>query len=156
MEPTINLSGGEALVRMCVEGLRWKQQVMDVRPRLSWMIYVTGVHEQMTQIVSGLELDALVYCRLNPSGSTLHWMESPDGTHVLSISPGHYYNEWTSVFRTTIPLEEKQLQALVNDINIRGDHCPPMKRLSGRKVELCRTFLVVFPQFVLNKQKRPL
>ena len=33
LEPTINLSGGKALVKMGVEGLRWQQHVMGVRPR---------------------------------------------------------------------------------------------------------------------------
>jgi Glycosyl hydrolases family 38 N-terminal domain. len=69
LEPTINLSGGEALVKMGVEGLRWQQQVMGVRPRLAWMIDVTGVHEQMGQIVSGLGLDGMVYTRDNATGS---------------------------------------------------------------------------------------
>jgi len=86
LEPTINLSGGEALVKMGVEGLRWQQGVMGVRPRLSWMIDVTGVHEQMAQIVAGLNLEALVYCRLNPTGSTLHWLQSPDGTRTIGAS----------------------------------------------------------------------
>jgi len=40
------------------------------------------------QIVSGLGLDALIYTRDNPTGSTLHWQESPDGTRVLTLSPG--------------------------------------------------------------------
>ena len=53
LEPTINLSGGEALVKMGVEGLRWQQQVMGARPRLVWAIDVTGVHEQMAQIAVG-------------------------------------------------------------------------------------------------------
>jgi len=118
LEPTINLSGGEALVKMGIEGLRWQKQVMGVSPRLSWMIDVTGVHEQMAQIVSGLGLEALVYCRLNPTGSTLHWMESPDGTRILAISPGHYI-DWTSMFRAKEPLDEKQLQLLAEDIRSR-------------------------------------
>ncbi len=118
LEPTINLSGGEALVKMGVEGLRWQQQVLGVRPRLSWMIDVCGVHEQMAQIVSGLGLDALVYCRLNPTGSTLHWLESPDGTRTLAISPGHYL-EWRPMFGAKEPLAEKQLLALADDIRAR-------------------------------------
>ena len=125
LEPTINLSGGEALVKMGVEGLRWQQQVMGVRPRLSWMIDVTGVHEQMAQIVSGLGLEALVYCRLNPSGSTLHWLESPDGTRTLAISPGHYL-EWRPMFGAKEPLAEKQLQALADDIRVRLEPLPPI------------------------------
>lgn len=130
LEPTINLSGGEALVKMGVEGLRWQKQVMGVSPRLSWMIDVTGVHEQMAQIVSGLGLEALVYCRLNPTGSTLHWMESTDGTKVLAISPGHY-NEWTPMFRAKSPLEEKQLQMLAGDIRNRIEPLPPEKDRRG-------------------------
>jgi alpha-mannosidase len=118
LEPTINLSGGEALVKMGVEGLRWQQAIFGVRPRLSWMIDVTGHHEQMAQIVSGLGLEALVYCRLNPSGSTLHWLESPDGTRTLAISPGHYL-EWRPVFRTKTPLDDKALLALAEDIRVR-------------------------------------
>jgi len=126
LEPTINLSGGEALVKMGVEGLRWQQQVMGVRPRLSWMIDVTGVHEQMAQIVSGLGLDALVYCRLNPTGSTLHWLESPDGTRTLAISPGHYL-EWRPMFGAKEPLAEKQLLALADDIRARIEPPSPDK-----------------------------
>ncbi|MDP1689732.1 MAG: hypothetical protein Q8L52_00805 [bacterium] len=126
LEPTINLSGGEALVKMGVEGLRWQQQVMGVRPRLSWMIDVTGVHEQMAQIVSGLGLEALVYCRLNPTGSTLHWLESPDGTRTLAISPGHYL-EWRPMFGAKTPLEEKQLQSLADDIRVRLKALPANK-----------------------------
>ena len=130
LEPTINLSGGEALVKMGVEGLRWQQQVMGVRPRLSWMIDVCGVHEQMAQIVAGLGLDALVYCRLNPTGSTLHWLESPDGTRTLAISPGHYL-EWRPMFGAKVPLAEKQLLALADDIRARIE--PPSPDKNGKR-----------------------
>ncbi|MHB8901421.1 MAG: glycoside hydrolase family 38 N-terminal domain-containing protein, partial [Thermoguttaceae bacterium] len=118
LEPTINLSGGEALVKMGVEGLRWQQQVMGVRPRLSWMIDVTGMHEQMAQIVSGLGLEALAYCRLNPTGSTLHWLESPDGSRTLALSPGHYL-EWRPMFGAKEPLSDEQLRLLAADIRAR-------------------------------------
>lgn len=122
VEPTIHLSGGEALVKMGVEGLPWQQQMMGVRPRLSWMIDVTGMHEQMAQIVTGLGLDALVYCRLNPTGSTMHWLESPDGTRALALSPGHYL-EWRPMFGAKEPLAEEQLLALADDIRARSE--PP-------------------------------
>ena len=93
LEPTICLSGGEALVKQGVEGLRWQEQVLGVRPRHCWMIDVTGMHEQMFQIAAGLGLDTFVHCRMNNSGSTLYWGQSPDGTRILTVSPGHY-NEW--------------------------------------------------------------
>ena len=54
LESTINLSGGEALVRLGVEGLRWYQQMFGVQPRFSWNIDVCGTHEQMPQIAVSL------------------------------------------------------------------------------------------------------
>ena len=33
LEPTINLSGGEVIVRMGVVGLRWYGKVFDLQPR---------------------------------------------------------------------------------------------------------------------------
>ena len=118
LEPTINLSGGEALVKMGVEGLRWQQQVLGARPRMIWAIDVCGMHEQMAQITAGLGLDALVYCRLNPTGSTLHWLESPDGTRTLAISPGHYL-EWRPMFSAKTPMTDEQLKKLADDIKAR-------------------------------------
>ena len=126
LEPTINLSGGEALVKMGVEGLRWQQQMLGVKPRICWAIDVCGMHEQMAQIVTGLGLDALVYCRLNPTGSTLHWLESPDGTRTLAVSPGHYL-EWQPMFGAKAPLTEKQLQQLADDIEVRLHPLPAEK-----------------------------
>jgi len=108
LESTINLSGGEALVRLGIEGLRWQKQVFGVRPRFAWTIDVCGTHDQMAQIAAGLGSEAMVYTRANPTGSTIHWMESPDGTRILALSPGHY-SELGQVFSTQDPLTEKQL-----------------------------------------------
>jgi hypothetical protein len=90
LESTINLSGGEALVRLGIEGLRWQQELFGGRPRFAWTIDVCGTHDQMAQISRGLGLAAMVYTRKNPTGSALHWAESPDGSRVLAVSPGHY------------------------------------------------------------------
>ncbi len=118
LESTINLPGGEALVKNGVEGLRWQSRVLGVRPRYAWMIDVTGTHEQMAQITAGLGLDALFYTRHNPTGSTVHWAESPDGTRVLAIAPGHY-SEWNPLFKTTQPLDETALRELKDDLDYR-------------------------------------
>ena len=123
LEPTINLSGGEALVKCGVEGLRWQQAIFGVRPRLAWMIDVTGMHEQMAQIATGLGLDGFAYCRHNPTGSSIHWAESPDGTRALAVSPGRYA-DWNPVFKTTAPLTEKQLAELHADLRWRADPTP--------------------------------
>jgi alpha-mannosidase len=123
LEPTINLSGGEALVKMGVEGLRWQEQVMGVRPRLVWAIDVTGVHEQMGQITAGLNLDGMVYTRDNPMSKVLHWLESPDGTRALGISPGHY-SEWGELFNARTPLTQAQVKQLVADVQAKARRTP--------------------------------
>jgi len=123
LEPTINLSGGEALVKMGVEGLRWQQEIFGARPRFVWAIDVTGVHEQMAQITSGLNLDALVYTRDNPTGKTMHWLEAPDGSRCLAISPGHY-SDWGPVFNTQSPLDAAALAKLVEDAKARAARTP--------------------------------
>jgi len=111
LESAINLSGGEALVRQGVEGLRWYQKMFGFKPRFSWNIDVCGTHDQMPQIASGLGLEALIYTRRNPTGKTIYWSESPDGTRILTLSPGHY-SEAGPVFSAKTPLNSDQLGQL--------------------------------------------
>ncbi len=111
LEPTVNLSGGEALVRMGVLGLRWYEQVFGLRPRYAWTIDVCGTHEQMAQIASGLGLDAMVYTRKNPTGKSIYWSVSPDGSRILTLSPGHY-SEAGSIFSSKTELSSGQLAEL--------------------------------------------
>jgi len=111
LESAINLSGGEALVRLGVEGLRWYQQVFGLKPRFSWNIDVCGTHDQMPQIATGLGLEALVYTRRNPTGKTIYWSEAPDGTRILTLSPGHY-SEAGPIFSSKTPLNAAQLKEL--------------------------------------------
>jgi alpha-mannosidase len=111
LESTVNLSGGEALVRLGVEGLRWQQKMFGVRPRFAWTIDVCGTHEQMAQLASGLGLEAMVYTRKNPTESTVHWFVSPDGSKILSLCPGHY-SELGTVMTTKEPLTPAQMAAV--------------------------------------------
>ena len=111
LESTINLSGGEALVRIGVEGLRWQEQVFGVRPRWAWNIDVCGTHEQMAQIAAGLGLEAIVYTRKNPTGSSLHWLVSPDGTRTPAVAPGHY-SSLGEVFGATAALTAKEVEEI--------------------------------------------
>ena len=134
LESTINLSGGEALVRLGLEGLRWQQSVFGVRPRFGWTIDVCGTHQQMAQICSGLGLDAMVYTRLNPTGSALHWAESPDGSRMLCISPGTYV-EFKPLFAARQPLNEKELKELRDLVLAKEKITPagaPIVILGGR------------------------
>ena len=85
LESTINLSGGEALVRLGVLGLRWYAQEFGLRPRFAWNIDTCGVHEQMAQIAAGLGLEAMVYTRKNPVGKSIFWTVSPNGSRMLTL-----------------------------------------------------------------------
>jgi alpha-mannosidase len=133
LESTVNLSGGEALVRLGVQGLRWYRQVFGASPRYAWTIDVCGTHEQMAQIVKGLGLEAMVYTRGNPTGKTLHWSVSPDGSRILSVCPGHYSEE-NGIFKTTTPLSDAELEKLETSIAKREEETPdraPILILAG-------------------------
>jgi alpha-mannosidase len=111
LESTASLSGGEALVRLGVEGIRWQQRMFGVLPRFGWTIDLCGTHEQMAQICAGLGLGAMVYTRLNPTGSAVHWAESPDGSRILALAPGPYA-EFRPFFNAKQPLGPKELREL--------------------------------------------
>ena len=156
LEPTINLSGGEALVKMGVEGLRWQQQVFGVRPRFAWTIDVTGVHEQMGQIVSGLGLDAMVYTRDNPTGKTMHWLEAPDGSRCLAISPGHY-SDWGQVFSARTPLDANALSKLLQDARARAARTPagaPVLVLGGHGDYSLAPLCADYPSMFLSQWRQ--
>ena len=114
LESTINLSGGEALARMGAVGLRWYEMMFGVRPRYAWCIDTCGVHDQMAQIAHGLGLDALIYTRKNPTGKTIYWTESPDGSRVLTLSPGSY-GDAASIFQTKTALTAAELHKLEDE-----------------------------------------
>ncbi len=153
LEPTINLSGGEALVRMGVLGLRWYQQVFNVRPRYAWTIDVCGTHEQMAQIASGLGLDAMVYTRKNPTGKTMYWSVSPDGSKILTLSPGHY-SEAEPIFSSKTPLAADQLQKLDTLFTGKDSITPagaPVLILGGGDDYSCAPEVKEYPSQLLNQ-----
>ncbi len=155
LESTVNLSGGEALVRLGVEGRRWYRQVFGIVPRYAWTIDVCGTHEQMAQIVTGLGLEAMVYTRGNPTGKTLHWSISPDGSRILSVSPGHYSEE-NKIFKTTTPLSDADLNELESSIAKREEKTPagaPILILAGNGDYSVAPALKSYPSELLRQRK---
>jgi len=124
LEPTINLSGGEALAKMGIEGLRWQQQVMGVRPRYCWAIDVCGTHAQMPQLCDLLGLDALIYTRCNRAGKAVFWSESPDGSRVLTLVPGGYSENLGGSYAAKQPLTDGQLQQVAKAISGKLGRAP--------------------------------
>lgn len=149
VEPTVNLSGGEALVMQGVEGLRWYQQTMGLKPRHCWMIDVCGWHEQMAQIVAGLGLESFEYSRYNPTGTSgdrhgvtkemdsIHWLESPDGSRTLAVNPDHYDEGPNAAFRTVRPPGWLRLSARTGD---RGEFRRLQGRIDSRRTVVCLKF----------------
>lgn len=126
LEPTINLSGGEALVQMGVQGLRWYEGVFGLRPRICWMIDVTGAHRQMPQIVAGLGMSALFFNRNNPTNTAAFWWVSPDGTRTLAVVNRTYaeFGGKDSLFASTEPLSEQQYRAIEKIIEAKLAYSP--------------------------------
>ena len=153
LEPTINLSGGEALVRMGVLGLRWYEQVFGLRPRYAWTIDVCGTHEQMAQIASGLGLDAMIYTRKNPTGKSMFWSVSPDGSKILTLSPGHY-SEAGAIFSAKTELNSGQLEELDRFFSAKEKVTPegaPILILGGGDDYSCAPVVKDYPSTLLSQ-----
>lgn len=129
LEPSVSLSGGEALVMQGVEGLRWYRQIMDARPRHCWMIDTCGFHEQMAQIITGLGLETFVYCRYNPTlateprkrdsdigGDAVHWLQSPDGTRTIAVNPGAYAGDLGALVSSARPVSDDKAIAVIKSV----------------------------------------
>lgn len=63
------------------------------------------------QLAAGPGLEVLIYSRRNPTGKTVYWSESPDGTRIVTLSTGHY-SEVDSVFSSNKLLQNLQPQEL--------------------------------------------
>jgi alpha-mannosidase len=153
LESTINLSGGEALARLGVEGPRWYEQVFGFRPRYSWNIDVCGTHDQMSQIASELGLDALIYTRKNPTGKTIYWSVSPDGSQILTLCPGHY-SEAQPIFNAKTPLTPEQLNELNKSFETKEAITPdnaPILILAGADDYALAPVLKQYPSELLQQ-----
>ncbi len=129
LEPTVNLSGGEALAQMGVTGLRWYEAVFGLRPRHCWMIDVVGLHRQMPQVVAGLGMETLFFCRNNPAKETAFWWVAPDGTRILALNNAKTYADFRDVFTTKDSLSAAALDEISKTIDQKKEHSPSRKVL---------------------------
>ncbi len=134
LESTCSLSGGEALARMGIEGLRWQEEVMGNRPRFLWAIDLCGTHEQMPQLAAALGLEALIYTRCSRAQKTIFWSESPDGSRILTLVPGHYSEDLAGAYQAKELLTETQLAETAKFIASKVPNTPkgaPVLVLAG-------------------------
>ena len=129
LEPTVSLSGGEALAKMGIEGLRWQRQVMRKTPRFCWAIDICGAHEQLPQLNAQLGLEALVYARNNPSPQSVFLSQSPDGSRIPTLVTDQY-SDWSKdgisqLFGERNPLTNDQLGGLRKYFSNKAANTPP-------------------------------
>jgi alpha-mannosidase len=131
LEATINLSGGETLVQLVAQGLRWYQQVLNIRPRYAWMIDIVGAHQQLPQFVAGLGLEAVIFVRHNPAAKNAFWWVAPDGTRALAICNSPTYSDFPEFFSTETPLTPAYLDGMAKQIALKKqDSASPNNTLS--------------------------
>jgi hypothetical protein len=112
--------------------LRWRSTSPDGRSRTAlvpehikyssryaWMIDVCGTHGQMAQIASGLGFDGMGYARKNPTGKSMFWSVSPDGSKMLTLSPGHY-SEAGSIFPKKTAIDAPTATATRTGVCLEG------------------------------------
>src|SRR5580698_10152632 len=98
-------------VRLGAEGLRWYEHNFGLMPKYAWCIDTCGVHDQMAQIAKGLGLQTLIYTRKNPTGKTIYWTVSPDGSRILTLCPEDY-SQAGSIFSSKTHLTDAEMSEL--------------------------------------------
>ena len=124
LNSAVDLSGGEALVRLGIEGIRWQEAVLGVRPQIASLIDTVGIHRQMPQIVARLGLRGMVYTRNNPAGQVTHRWRSPDGSSVLAAGLG-VYARWGRLFASSEAMTDGDLAQLKGEIDGLRKHDVP-------------------------------
>ena len=123
LEPSVSLSGGEALAQMGVLGLRWYDKVFGMRPRHCWMIDITGAHRQLPQIVAGLGMESLVFCRNNPAGVSSFWWVAPDGTRQFTMNDIRYA-EFPKLFTAKDAFTDRDFAEIAERVAVKKKYSP--------------------------------
>ncbi|MBB4955746.1 alpha-mannosidase [Agrobacterium vitis] len=89
LEPDVNITGGEALVRHILYGVRYHQQTFDVRPRMIWLPDTFGYSAALPQLMAKSGLDSFVTHKLSWNDTnrmpneTMFW-QGIDGSKVVA------------------------------------------------------------------------
>ncbi|HET7116623.1 MAG TPA: glycosyl hydrolase-related protein [Hanamia sp.] len=85
--PYEDMYGGESLIREFYQGSLWMYKNFQYWPTTYWNVDVPGRTFQMPQILAKSGIKMMVLSRM---GKGLFNWEVPDGSKVLTFSPGHY------------------------------------------------------------------
>jgi alpha-mannosidase len=89
LEPDVNITGGEALVRHILYGVRYHQQTFNVRPRMIWLPDTFGYSAALPQLMAKSGLDSFVTHKLSWNDTnrmpneTMFW-QGIDGSKVVA------------------------------------------------------------------------
>ncbi|MGL5381011.1 glycoside hydrolase family 38 C-terminal domain-containing protein [Clostridium sp.] len=96
VEPDLNVSSGEALVRQSLYGQNYFDENLGVKSTVGWVPDVFGFNYNMPQILSKSGMDNFITTKLNWQDTNkwpheiFNW-QSPDGSSVLAYKPKHDY-----------------------------------------------------------------
>ena len=121
LNSAVDLTGGEALVRLGIEGIRWQQTVMGIRPRDASLVDTVGLHRQLPQILARLGVRGMVYGRNNPAGQVTHRWQSPDGSTVLAAGV-RIYSHWRIMFGAISLLQPESIRVMKEELEAQRLH----------------------------------
>lgn len=100
LQPDLNLSGGETIVRIILEGRRYFAEKFGVRPTVSYNFDTFGHPNSVPQLLKQSGFEMYVHCRPVASqmalpGPFYRW-RSADGSEVFTVRPdtGWYGTPW--------------------------------------------------------------
>jgi len=102
-----NLPDGEAQVRNIAIGKRYAREVFGVEPMVAHLGDLPGYTLQFPQILEQTGLPYMVMTRMGPSDHPLFNWRSPDGSHALVWSGGHYGAAIRFGFHSTVDEERR-------------------------------------------------
>ncbi len=95
MQPYEEMFSGEALIRQFYLGRKWfRKEFPGCDARIYWNVDVPGRTLQMPQILAKSGVDYMIISRHDKG--LFNWL-SPDGSKILTYSPGHYYNDYVNL-----------------------------------------------------------
>ncbi len=101
IQPYEEMYSGEALARQFYLGAKWLKDEFGYEANTYWNVDVPGRTRQMPQIMKKAGTD---YMMISRHERGMFFWESPDGSSVLTFSPGHYYDGF-------VPLQKEFYEA---------------------------------------------